>query len=179
VRDVTAPAPGLVLVYTGEGKGKTTAALGLAFRALGRGLRVAVLQFVKGRWETGERLLAERGIPGLDWQVMGEGFTWEGNDPAIHADAARAGWAKAREVIAAGAHDVVVLDEVMLPLTRGWIDTGELISVLRARRQGMHVVLTGRGAPAALIEAADLVSEMRAIKHPFEKGVMAIAGVDF
>lgn len=176
---MTAPAPGLVLVYTGEGKGKTTAALGLVFRALGRGLRVAVLQFVKGGWETGERLLAERGLPGLDWHVMGEGFTWEGKDPAIHAAAARAGWAKARALIGAGAHDVVVLDEVMLPLARGWIDEGDLIAALRARREGMHVVLTGRGAPAAVVEAADLVSEMRAVKHPFEKGVMAIAGVDF
>lgn len=176
---MSARAPGLLLVYTGEGKGKTTAALGLVFRALGRGLRVAVLQFIKGRWETGERLLAERGLPGLDWHVMGEGFTWEGDDPAIHADAARAGWAKARAVIGSGAHDVVVLDEVMLPLARGWIELSELLSVLRARRPELHVVLTGRGAPAELVEAADLVTEMRAVKHPFEKGVQAIAGVDF
>jgi cob(I)alamin adenosyltransferase len=176
---VTGGAPGLVLVYTGEGKGKTTAALGLAFRALGRGLRVAVLQFVKGRWPTGERALAERGLPGLDWEVLGEGFTWEGDDPAIHADAARAGWARARKVLEAGAHDVVILDEVMLPLSRGWIDAGELIALLRARRPGLHVVLTGRGAPPALVDAADLVTEMRKVKHPFERGVKAIPGVDF
>ncbi|HSM94233.1 MAG TPA: cob(I)yrinic acid a,c-diamide adenosyltransferase [Anaeromyxobacteraceae bacterium] len=176
---MTTPAPGLVLVYTGEGKGKTTAALGLAFRALGRGLGVAVLQFVKGGWETGERRLAERGLPGLEWHVMGEGFTWEGKDPAVHAEAARAGWAKARALLEAGAHDVVILDEVTLPLAHGWIDCGELLGVLRGRRAGMHVVLTGRGAPAALVEAADLVSEMRAVKHPFERGVMAVPGVDY
>lgn len=175
-------APGLVLVYTGDGKGKTTAALGLAFRALGRGLRVAVLQFVKGRWQTGERTLAERGadaLRGLDWQVLGEGFTWEGDDPVRHAEAARSGWTRARAVIEAGAHDVVILDEAMLPLSRGWIDVAEVVAVLRARRTGMHVVLTGRGAPPALVEAADLVTEMRAVKHPFEKGVKAVPGVDY
>lgn len=172
-------APGLVLVYTGDGKGKTTAALGLAFRALGRALRVAVLQFVKGRWPTGERMLAERGLPGLEWHVLGEGFTWEGDDPAIHAEAARAGWTKARALIEAGTHDIVILDEATHPLVRGWIDLDELIAVLRARRSGMHVVLTGRDAPRALVEAADLVTEMRKVKHPFDAGVKAIPGVDF
>jgi len=176
---MTATTPGLVLVYTGDGKGKTTAALGLVFRALGRGLRVAVLQFVKGRWETGERRLAERGLPGLDWQVLGEGFTWEGHDPAIHREAARAGWRKARALLEAGAHDVVVLDEVNLPLSRGWIELDELLAVLRARRPGMHVVLTGRDAPPAIVEAADLVTEMRKVKHPFDLGVQALPGVDF
>jgi cob(I)alamin adenosyltransferase len=153
--------------------------VGLAFRALGRGLRVAVLQFVKGRWATGERALAERGLPGLDWAVLGEGFTWEGEDPGLHAEAARAGWGRARAVIEAGWHDVVILDEATLPLSRGWIDVAELLSVLAARRAGMHVVLTGRDAPAALLEAADLVTEMRALKHPLERGVKAIPGVDF
>lgn len=177
---MTASATGLVLLYTGDGKGKTTAALGLAFRALGRGLRVAVLQFVKGRWPTGERTLAERGLlPGLDWQVLGEGFTWEGDDPSIHAEAARAGWVKARAAIEAGAHDVVILDEITHPLATGWIDVGELIAVLRARRHDMHVVLTGRHAPAPLVDAADLVTEMRKVKHPFDAGVKALPGVDY
>ncbi len=176
---MTPGTPGLLVVYTGDGKGKTTAALGLAFRALGRGFRVAVLQFVKGRRETGERLLAERGLPGLDWRVLGEGFTWRGDDPDLHAEAARAGWAVARGLIEAGAPDVVVLDEALLPLSRGWLDLGELLGVLSARRPGMHVVLTGRGAPAALVGAADLVTEMRQVKHPFQQGAKAIAGVDF
>jgi cob(I)alamin adenosyltransferase len=176
---VTTPTTGLVLVYTGDGKGKTTAALGLAFRALGRGLRVAVLQFVKGRWPTGERMLAERGLPGLDWEVLGEGFTWEGSDPAIHADAARAGWTRARALLSAGAHDVVVLDELTYPLARGWVDVAELIAALRARRPGMHVVVTGRDAPAPLVEAADLVTEMRKVRHPYDAGVKALPGVDF
>jgi cob(I)alamin adenosyltransferase len=173
------------VVYTGDGKGKTTAALGLAFRALGRGLRVAVLQFVKGDRETGERRLAERGhdgaggLAGLDWQVLGEGFTWLGDDPSVHADAARAGWARASALLAEGRHDVVILDEVILPVARGWIDLADLLAVLSRRRPGVHVVLTGRGAPPALVDAADLVTDMRAVKHPFEKGVRAIAGVDF
>jgi cob(I)alamin adenosyltransferase len=111
--------------------------------------------------------------------VLGEGFTWEGEDPGLHADAARAGWERARAVIEAGWHDVVILDEAMLPLSRGWIDLAELLSVLAARRAGMHVVLTGREAPAALLDAADLVTEMRALKHPFDRGVKAIPGVDF
>lgn len=176
---MSAGAPGLLVVYTGEGKGKSTAAFGLAFRALGRGLRVAVLQFVKGRWETGERLLAQRGVAGLDWEVLGEGFTWQGDDPAVHAEAARAGWARARAVIEEGRHEVVVLDEVILPLDRGWIGLEELLAVAAARRPGVHLVLTGRGAPPALVAAADLVTEMREVKHPFQQGVKAIAGVDF
>lgn len=176
---MTAGDPGLLVVYTGGGKGKSTAAFGLALRALGRGLRVAVLQFVKGRWETGERLLAQRGLPGLDWEVLGEGFTWQGSDPGLHAEAARAGWARARAVIEAGRHDVVVLDEVTLPLDRGWIGVDDLLAVAAARRPAMHLVLTGRLAPPALLDAADLVTEMREVKHPFAKGVKAIAGVDF
>jgi cob(I)alamin adenosyltransferase len=176
---MTTGAPGLLVVYTGDGKGKSTAAFGLAFRALGRGLRVAVLQFVKGRWETGERLLAQRGVAGLDWEVLGEGFTWQGGDPGVHAEAARGGWARARAVIEEGRHDVVVLDEVILPLERGWIGVEELLAVAAARRPGMHLVLTGRGAPPALVDAADLVTEMREVKHPFKRGVKAIAGVDF
>jgi cob(I)alamin adenosyltransferase len=179
---VTSSAPGLLLVYTGDGKGKTTAALGLAFRALGRGLRVAVLQFVKGRRPTGERMLAERGgaaLEGLDWRVLGEGFTWAGDDPGVHVEAARTGWSAARAVVEQGASDVVVLDEIMLPLARGWLDVAEVLAVFAGRRPGMHVVLTGRDAPPAIVAAADLVTEMRAVKHPFDRGVKAIPGVDF
>lgn len=169
---------GLVIVYTGDGKGKTTAALGLAFRALGRKLPVAVVQFVKGRWKTGERLLAEE-LPGLDFLTLGEGFTWEGADPELHARAARAAWARACELLAAGRHRVVVLDELTHVLAPGWIACEEVLAVLAARPAETTVVVTGRGAPAALLEAADLVTEMRAVKHPFDRGVKAIAGVDF
>ncbi len=170
--------PGLLLVYTGDGKGKTTAALGLALRALGRGLRVAVVQFVKGRWKTGERLFAE-GTPGLDLLVMGEGFTWEGDDPARHADAARAAWTRAAELLRSGEHAVVVLDEITYPLSYGWLDQAEVLGALAARPAGVHVVATGRDAPPALVEAADLVTEMRKVKHPFDRGVRAQPGVDF
>lgn len=171
-------APGIVIVYTGDGKGKTTAALGLVFRALGRKFPVAVIQFVKGRWKTGERLLAEA-LPGLDFLTLGEGFTWEGADPEQHARAARAAWTRACELLAGGRHRVVVLDELTHVLTHGFIPCEEVLAALAARPAGITVVVTGRGAPAPLLEAADLVTEMRAVKHPFDRGVKAISGVDF
>ncbi len=154
---------GLLVVYTGDGKGKTTAALGMALRALGRKLPVAIVQFVKGRWKTGERLFAE-GVPGLELLTLGEGFTWEGDDPELHARAARAGWARARDLLASARHRIVVLD---------------VLEAIAARGRATTVVVTGRDAPAAIIEAADLVTEMRSVKHPFASGVKAIAGVDF
>lgn len=169
---------GILIVYTGDGKGKTTAALGLVFRALGRRLPVAVVQFVKGRWRTGEWVLAQ-GLPGLDFTTLGEGFTWEGPDPERHARAARDGWARARRLLAAGEHRVVVLDELTHVLARGWIERGEVLAALAARPPGTTVVVTGRDAPAELLDAADLVTEMRAVKHPFDRGGRAIPGVDF
>ncbi len=175
---MSAPERGLVLVYTGDGKGKTTAALGLAVRALGRGLRVAIVQFVKGRRRTGERMFAER-APGLELFVMGEGFTWEGDGPAVHAAAARRAWKQARDLLVAGAHEVVVLDEVTYPLSYGWLEAAEVLAAIAARPSGVHVVATGRGAPAALVDAADLVTEMRNVKHPHARGERARAGVDF
>lgn len=169
---------GIVIVYTGDGKGKTTAALGLVFRALGRKLPVAVVQFVKGRWRTGERAFAE-GLAGLEFATLGEGFAREGDDPDLHARAARSAWERARGLLAAGQHRVVVLDELTHVLARGWVECGEVLAALAARASGTTVVVTGRDAPAALLEAADLVTEMRAVKHPLERGVRAIAGVDF
>jgi len=174
---VSAPA-GILVVYTGDGKGKTTAALGMVFRALGRKLPVAVIQFVKGRWKTGERLLAEE-LPGLEFLTLGEGFTWDGDDPEVHARAARAAWARAREILAAARHRVVVLDELTHVLNQGWVPVAEAVAALAARGAETTVVVTGRDAPAPLVEAADLVTEMRAVKHPFARGVKAIAGVDF
>jgi cob(I)alamin adenosyltransferase len=175
---VSGAAPGLLIVYTGDGKGKTTAALGLVFRALGRKLPVAVVQFVKGRWQTGERLFAE-GLPGLEFLTLGEGFTWEGEHPEQHARAARAAWARTRELLAAGQHRVLVLDELTHVVNHGYVPCEEVVAAIAARPPGTTVVVTGRGAPAPLVEAADLVTEMRAVRHPFARGVKAIAGVDF
>ncbi len=169
---------GLLVVYTGDGKGKTTAALGMALRALGRKLPVAFVQFVKGRWKTGERLFAE-GVPGLELLTLGEGFTWEGDDPDLHARAARAAWTRARDLLTSGRHRIVVLDELTHVVNRGWVGCEEVLEAVAARDRAMTVVVTGRDAPAPLVDAADLVTEMRAVKHPFARGVKALAGVDF
>ena len=169
---------GLVIVYTGHGKGKTTAALGLVFRALGRGLRVAVVQFIKGKWRTGERAFAE-GIPGLLFLVMGEGFTWDSDDIGRDRRAAGAAWAKAAELIAAGAHDLVILDEVTYAVSYGFIALADVLDALAARPANVHVVLTGRNAPDELVAIADLVTEMRSVKHPFAAGMKARAGIDY
>ncbi len=173
-----AEAQGIVIVYTGDGKGKTTAALGLVFRALGWGWPVAVVQFIKGAWKTGERALAAK-LPGLDYHVLGEGFTWTGDDPAVHARAAAEAWEHARALLAAGRHRVVVLDELTHAIAQGYVAVDEVLAAVAGRRPEVTVVITGRGAPPALLEAADLVTEMRCLKHPFTKGVKAIAGVDY
>jgi 5,6-dimethylbenzimidazole synthase/cob(I)alamin adenosyltransferase len=169
---------GLVLVYTGHGKGKTTAALGLVFRALGRGLRAAVVQFIKGKWKTGERVFAET-IPGLTFLVMGEGFTWESEDLGRDRRAAEQAWATAKDLIVSGDHDVVVLDEITYALNYGFVRVGEVVEALRSRPSHVHVVVTGRNAPEELCELAELVTEMKAVKHPFEQGLKAQPGVDF
>ncbi len=173
---MSADPPGLVIVYTGDGKGKTTAALGIAVRALGRKHPVAVVQFVKGLRTTGERLFAE-GVPGLDFLTLGEGFTSRG-DRAVHEAAARAAWAKARELLAAGRHRLIVLDELTHAINPGWISCEEVLAALAARPRTTTVVVTGRYAPLDLLEAADLVTEMRNVKHPYARGVRAIPGVD-
>jgi cob(I)alamin adenosyltransferase len=170
--------PGLLVVYTGDGKGKTTAALGMVFRALGREQPVAVVQFVKGRWETGERLLA-KGLASLEFRTLGAGFTWEGDDPEVHARAARAAWDEARALLAAGRHRIVVLDELTHVVNRGYVPAGEVLAAVAARALKTTVVITGRDAPQAIVDAADLATEMRSLKHPFARGVKAIAGVDF
>jgi cob(I)alamin adenosyltransferase len=173
------PTPaGLLIVYTGHGKGKTTAALGLVFRALGRGFRVAVVQFIKGKWKTGERLFAE-GLPNLTFLVMGRGFTWESDDLSRDRAAAQAAWGEAAALIAGGAHQVVVLDELTYVLNYGFVPAAEIVEALRARPPHVHVVITGRNAPEALLEIADLITEMRSLKHPFENGRKAEPGIDF
>jgi cob(I)alamin adenosyltransferase len=169
---------GLITVYTGNGKGKTTAALGIAFRALGRDLPVAVVQFIKGKWKTGERLFAER-VPGLEFHVMGLGFTWESDDLSRDRRAAAAAWETSVSLIAGGRHPFVILDELTYVLNYGFVSVEEVLAQLAARPPHVHVVITGRNAPEALVEAADLVTEMRAVKHPFERGVRAQLGLDY
>ena len=169
---------GLLVVYTGKGKGKTTAALGIVFRALGRGLKVAVVQFIKGKWKTGERTFAEK-IPELTFLVMGLGFTWESDDISRDKEAARAAWQRAAEIITAGEHAIVVLDELTYVISYDFVSLEEILAVLGARPQHVNVVVTGRNAPDELVAMADLVTEMKSIKHPFEKGIPAKPGIDF
>ncbi len=173
------PRKGLLIVNTGHGKGKTTAALGLLLRAWGRGMRVCVIQFIKhegGSW--GEVKAAKK--LGIEWYKMGDGFTWMSRDIDETAAKARHGWQLAQEKIASGDYDVVLLDEFTYPLKYGWLDTGEVIAWLRAHKPPMtHVVITGRDAPPELIEFADLVTEMRKVKHPFDRGIRAQPGIEF
>ncbi len=170
---------GLLIVHTGKGKGKSTAAFGLVFRALGNGMRVAVVQFVKGRWQTGERAALEKFGDQVTIHTMGEGFTWETQDRARDIAAARAAWEKAKTLIADGEHQMVVLDELNIVLRYDYLDIAEVVAALRARPTMKHVVATGRNAKEELIEAADLVTEMEQVKHPFRAGVKAQVGIEF
>jgi cob(I)alamin adenosyltransferase len=169
----------LLIVHTGPGKGKSTAAFGLALRALGRGWRVGVVQFIKGAWETGERLAFERFGDQIVWRTMGEGFTWETQDRARDVAAAEAAWSVAREMMADPTIRLLVLDELNVALRYDYLPLAEVVAVLRARRPDLHVVVTGRNAKPELIEAADLVTEMGAVKHHFAAGVKAQAGIEF
>ena len=171
---------GLLVVHTGTGKGKSTAAWGMVMRCLGHGLRVGVVQFVKGRRETGERkLLAERFPDLVTMKVMGEGFTWETQDRARDVAAATAAFAAAEAMMASPDLHLVVLDELNIVLRYGYLDLPAVLASLDARREGLHVVVTGRNAPDPLLEAADLVTEMRSVKHPFREGVRGQLGVEF
>jgi cob(I)alamin adenosyltransferase len=170
---------GLLLVHTGPGKGKTTAAMGLALRMLGRGRPVAIVQFIKGAWSTGERLGFARFEDLLTWHSMGEGFTWETQDRARDIAACARAWDEARAQMARPEVSLVVLDELCIALRYEYLDLAEVVGTLTARRDGLHVVVTGRNAPAALVEAADLVTEMQAVKHPFKAGVKAQEGIEF
>ncbi len=170
---------GLVIVHTGKGKGKSTAAFGLALRAIGNGQKVAVVQFVKGKWQTGERKVFERFPEDIEIHAMGEGFTWETQDRARDIKAAVAAWDKARGLIMDRVHDMVILDELNIVLRYGHLPVADVIEALAARPEAKHVVITGRNAPKALIEAADLVTEMTMVKHPFRSGVKAQPGIEF
>ena len=170
---------GLLIVHTGKGKGKSTAAMGLAVRAIGNGMKVGIVQFVKGVWETGERKVLERFPDLCVMRAMGEGFTWETQDKVRDIKAVEKAWRTARDMMADDSFDMVILDELNIALRYGYIDVAEILSVLSPRREMLHVVVTGRNAREELIEAADLVTEMIQIKHPFRSGVKAQAGVEF
>lgn len=170
---------GLLIVHTGKGKGKSTAAFGLVFRALGNGMKVAIVQFVKGKWQTGERAALEKFGDQVTINTMGEGFTWETQDRARDVAAARAAWEKAKEFIADAEHQMVVLDELNIVLRYDYLDVAEVVAALQKRPPMKHVVVTGRNARDELIEAADLVTEMEQIKHPFRSGVKAQKGIEF
>ena len=171
-------APSLVLVHTGDGKGKTTAAMGTVLRALARDWRVFVVQFVKsGRWHSGEvRLLTELGA---EWQTMGDGFTWDSDDLDRSAEMAREAWLRGREAIASGEYQLVLLDEITYPINWGWLDGNDVVAAITKRPPPVNVVLTGRDAPAELIAIADTVSEVRNVKHAFDAGFRAAKGIDF
>jgi cob(I)alamin adenosyltransferase len=169
---------GMVVVYTGQGKGKTTAALGVVFRALGRGMRVAVVQFIKGKWKTGERMFAET-QPDLTFLVMGAGFTWNSDDLSRDRAAAQAAWATAKQLIASGGNAVVILDEITYAINYGFIELADVLAALRDRPAHVHVVATGRNAPDELQAFADLVTDMTSVKHPFARGIAAQPGLDY
>lgn len=172
---------GLIIVHTGAGKGKSSAAFGMILRCIAHGFPCAVVQFIKGAWDTGERRLLTQHFGHLcRFHAMGEGFTWETQDRARDIAAAGRAWALARELIRDPANRMVVLDEINIALRYGYLDAGEVLGFLAAEKPPMtHVVLTGRNAPEALIAAADLVTEMTLVKHPFRAGIKAQPGVEF
>jgi cob(I)alamin adenosyltransferase len=170
---------GLLIVHTGTGKGKSTAAFGLALRMLGRGHRVGVVQFGKGAWQSAERAALEQFGDRVVWHSLGEGFTWETQDRARDVAAAERAWSKARELMADAGFGMVVLDELNIALRYEHLDLGAVIAALTARRSGLHVVVTGRNAKPDLIAAADLVTEMTLVKHHFAAGVKAQPGIEY
>jgi cob(I)alamin adenosyltransferase len=176
--DGSQAARSLLHIYTGQGKGKTTAAFGVAFRALGWGQRVAIVQFIKGKWKTGERAYAES-IPQLTFFVMGHGFTWESDDLSVDKKAAIEAWKKSKELIQSAEYDIVILDELTYVINYGFVPLAEIVETIAARPARTHVIITGRKAAPELIEMADLVTEMQSIKHPYKNGVPALRGLDF
>jgi cob(I)alamin adenosyltransferase len=170
---------GLLIVHTGPGKGKSTAAFGLMLRALGRGFRVGVVQFIKGAWETGERRALERFGDQIEWHTMGEGFTWETQDRARDVAAAERAFAKVRELMGREDIRLLILDELNIALRYEYLPLAEVVAALKERRPDLHVVVTGRNAKPELVEAADLVTEMSLVKHHFAAGVKAQEGIEF
>ena len=170
---------GLLIVHTGPGKGKSTAAFGMALRAIGHGMKVGVVQFVKGAWNTGERTVLERFPDLVTIKALGEGFTWNTADRERDIKAARAAFDEARAMIADPAYQLVILDELNIVLRYDYLPLDEVLAALRAKPANLHVVVTGRNAKPELIELADLVTEMTMLKHPFRSGVKAQKGIEF
>ena len=170
---------GLLIVHTGAGKGKSTAAFGMVLRCLGHGMRVGVVQFVKGAWGTGERTVLARFPDLVTCRAMGEGFTWDTQDRARDIAAARAAWEVATQMIADPSYRLVLLDELNIVLRYGYLPVAEVMAELKAKPRDLHIVVTGRNAPAELVETADLVTEMTLVKHPFRAGVKAQPGIEF
>jgi cob(I)alamin adenosyltransferase len=171
-------ASSLVLVNTGDGKGKTTAAMGTVLRAVARGWKVCVIQFIKsGRWRVGEAQVARQ--LGVDWWAMGDGFSWDSEDLDRSAAIARGAWEAATERISSADYDLVVLDEITYPMNWGWISTQEVAEAIRDRPARVSVIVTGRDAPEAIVEVADTVTEMRKVRHAYDRGVRARRGIDF
>lgn len=170
--------PSLVLVNTGDGKGKSTAAFGTLLRAVSRGWKVGVVQFLKsGEWQVGEeKVLTEHGV---DWWALGDGFTWDSDDIDESEAIARDAWQKGRAILKSGEYEVVLFDEVTYPLNWGWIDLEEFVAAVEGRPEKTSVIITGRDAPAEVIEIADTVTEMVKVKHAFDRGVMARRGIDY
>ncbi|MCX7566026.1 cob(I)yrinic acid a,c-diamide adenosyltransferase [Sulfitobacter sp. F26169L] len=178
VADLQDPEKGLVLVHTGAGKGKSSSAFGVMVRALGWKQKVGVIQFIKGKWITGERQFFER-LGGVTWHTMGEGFTWDTQDKDRDIAAAHAAFAKGREMMESGDYDLIVMDEINIALRYDYLSVEDVIAGLEARDKRTGVILTGRDAKPELCEYADLVTEMTEVKHPFKNGIKAQRGVDF
>ena len=170
---------GLLIVHTGKGKGKSTAAWGLLLRAVGRGLRCGVVQFGKGAWQSGERAAVEKFADQVEWHTLGEGFTWETQDRARDVAAAERAWGAAKKLMADASVRMIVLDELNISLRYDHLSVADVVATLKARRHDQHIVVTGRNAKPELIEAADLVTEMTLVKHPFRAGVKAQQGIEF
>ena len=172
------PAKSVVVVNTGDGKGKSSAAFGVVMRAIAREWKVAVVQFLKsGDWQVGEEAVSRR--LGVDWWAIGEGFTWESEDLDKDQAVARAAWDHAKSVINGGEHRLVVLDEITYPINWGWIDGDDVAATIRNRPERVSIVATGRDAPAVLTDVADTVTEMRKVKHAYDQGIVAKKGVDY
>lgn len=177
-RRKTVAAPSLVLVNTGHGKGKTTAAMGTVLRALARGWKVCVVQFIKsGRWRAGEEKVARQ--LGVDWWAMGNGFSWDSEDLSASEALARSAWETAKEKIASGDYDLIVLDELTYPVNWGWITGEDVAESIRGRPSHVNIIVTGRDAPRGLVEVADTVTEMVKVRHAFDKGVRVRRGIDY
>jgi cob(I)alamin adenosyltransferase len=174
----TRKATSIVMVNTGDGKGKSTAAFGTAMRAVARGWKVCVIQFVKsGKWKVGEQKAATS--LGIEWLTIGDGFTWDSKNMDRTEAIALHAWTVSKEKIESGEYGLVVLDEITYPMNWGWISTAEVVDVIRKRPASVNIIATGRDAPAELVELADTVTEMRKVKHAFDRGVRAIRGLDF